>query len=322
VRLDRRTVLLGSAGFALPVRGATPPTVPFIAVSVGRSQTEVLEARGGMTVDTLTQVASLSKPVFAAALLAELRARKLAPNTTLGALAPLPYRHRQRATVDEVRDPRAAALTVAQVLSHQAGLPNWSRTGPLSFVEAPGRGWRYSGEAYRLAQEVAERGWGLGLQTLASKHVFRPLNMPRSSFEEATGPVIDGHDVAGDVVHVARDNSHAAASLLSTAAEYARFVQWLLGSAPLAASMIAPQVLVDASRDVRWGLGLATSEDHFFHWGANPGYRALVVGSKKRGRAVLALSASDAGMDMAVASVRSVFGALKLLTFPPLFPKD
>lgn len=322
LRLDRRSVLLGSAGLALPAVAAKPPALPFVALSVTRGRTDVLEARGGMTADTLTQLASLSKPVFAGALLAELRARKLGPDTTLGALAPLPYRHRQRDAVDELEDPRAAALTVAQVLSHQTGLPNWSRSAPLRFEEAPGTRWRYSGEGYRLAQEVAQRAWGLGLQELAAKHVLRPLKMARSTFDAAAEPVIDGHDADGKVVDVPRDVSHAAASLLSTAAEYARFARWLLEGGPVAASMLAPQVLVDASRDLRWGLGLAVSHGCFFHWGANPGYRALLVGSLKRKKAVLALSASDAGMESAVASVRGVFGPLELLTFPMLFPKD
>jgi CubicO group peptidase (beta-lactamase class C family) len=234
-------------------------------------------------------------------------------------------RHLQRRSADLFDDPALARVTPRLVLSHRAGLPNWSRDRPLGFVDRPGAAWRYSGEGYVLLQRALERTESLDAFT--QRTVLGPLAMRRSTFapREAT-PREPGHDRSDAAVASTVDAPIAATSLLSTAADYARFVRRLVEAPPgdpIVDAMLAPQVTVDEARRLAWGLGVALAEpEWFFHWGANPGFRSLFVGSRARGEAVVVLTTSDAGMEIAADVVRAHFGDLALLGFPMLYPPD
>jgi len=79
--------------------------------------------RAAVDQQTIFGAASLSKPLFAYAVLKLVDAGKLAFDTPLSLHVP-----------DYVADdPRAAAVTVRHVLSHTSGLPNW-RSGRFVFL--------------------------------------------------------------------------------------------------------------------------------------------------------------------------------------------
>ena len=248
--------------------------------------------------DTVFEAASLSKPVFAYAVL------QLVGEGVLDLDAPL---------IDYARlaelagDPRHREVTARMVLGHTTGLPNWRPSGaPLAFGADPGAAWQYSGEGFVLLQRVVEELVGDTLQGLATSLVFEPLGMTRSSFvwrpafaaNLALPHDADGTSRAGRRV----TEPNAAFSLLTTATDYARFLAALLRgeglTAELHAALLRP--VTDVNEGVFWGLGVGlehNADGHgFWHWGHNGGYRAYTVGYPSRDFAVVYFTNSDNGM--------------------------
>ena len=299
--------------------------IPGAAIAiVARGAPDELHALGDLGADSMVEVASLSKAVFAFAVVGEAVRGAIDLDAPLAAIAPAPYRHVYRGGEDGFIDPLLAHVTPRLLLSHRAGLPNWSRDQPLAFVQRPGAAWRYSGEGYVLLQRALEAR-GAALDELVGAMVLSPLGMAHSTFDPGV-PRAPGHDRAGARVESSLARPDAATSLLSTARDYARFVRRLVEAPagdPVVDAMTARQVAVDPGRRLAWGLGLALAEpDWIFHWGANPGYRALFVGSRARGAAVVAVTDSDGGMELAARVVREQFGDLALLGFPMMYPPD
>lgn len=300
--------------------------VPGIAIArVTGAQVE-LTADGELAADELVEVASLSKPVFAYAVVAAAARGVLDLDAPITRIAPPPYRHVRRGAIDAFADARLERVTPRLLLSHRAGLPNWARDRPLAFAGAPGEAWSYSGEGYVLLQRALEAA-GHPLDAFVREHALAPLGMARSTFDPARADHrATGHDRDGAPEETTVDAPVAATSLLSTAAEYARFAARLATAPaddPIVSAMLAPQVAVDAGRRLAWGTGVALAEPcWFFHWGVNPGFRALVVGARGRGDALVVLTDGDGGMELAADVVRARYGDLPLLTFPLLYPPD
>jgi CubicO group peptidase (beta-lactamase class C family) len=122
---------------------------------------------------TIFGAVSLSKPLFAYAVLQLTDAGKLALDTPLSLHVP-----------DYVADdPRAAAVTVRHVLSHTSGLPNWRSVDlPLKTYFAPGERFSYSGEGFVWLQRVVEAVTGESLDATLRRLIFDPLGMHRSSY--------------------------------------------------------------------------------------------------------------------------------------------
>lgn len=293
---------------------------------VRRGAADELHAFGDVTTDTVIEVASLSKPVFAFAVIAEAVRGVLDLDAPLARVTPPPYRHVHRGGEDAFADPRLAQVTPRLLLAHRAGLPNWARDRPLAFVQPPGTAWSYSGEGYVLLQRAIE-ATGETLDGLVRRTVLSPLAMAHSTFSPVPAAArAQGHDRGGAVLASSLDQAVAASSLVSTARDYARFVRRLVEAPagdPIVDLMTARQVTVDAERRLSWGLGVALAEPEWiFHWGANPGFRSLFVGSRARGQGVLVVTNSEGGMELAARVVREQFGDPALLGFPMLYPPD
>ncbi len=180
----------------------------------------VADASSGepVTQETLFEAASLSKPVCAAIAL------RLAERGELDLDRPLPdYLPYER--VDH--DPRSRALTARIVISHRTGLPNWGGE-QLELGFYPGAAFSYSGEGFVYLQRVLEKLSGLSLDELARREIFSPLGMTHSRFSWAEGeeiPLAMPHDEIGQRQQKRQAHeANAAASLHTTAADYARFV--------------------------------------------------------------------------------------------------
>lgn len=268
-------------------------------------------ADGTRAVDasTVFEAASLSKPVFAYAVLRLADEGVFDLDRALGAWATdLPAAERD--------------ITPRQVLSHVGGLPNERQPGaPLTRLFAPGTRFSYSGEGFNALQVAVERATKRPLDEVMSSEVFRPLGMVDSRYTwraDYEARKAFGYDESGRR-HPRREpaDAHAASTLHTTVTDYARFVTAMLRGEGLASAtwkiMLTPAVAVDStcvvcadapagplSESLAWGLGwgleLRPGAERFFHWGDNNGeFHAFAMGSPETGDGVVLLSNSGNG---------------------------
>jgi len=263
----------------------------------------VREASGTapITDDTIFEAASLSKPVFAYAVLKLVDAGRMDLDAPVARYLPGDY----------VEDPRLRAITVRRVLTHTTGFPNWRPSGqPLKIQLDPGEKFSYSGEGFVYLQKAVENATGETLETLARRLVFEPLGMKDTSYswqERFEGRKATGHDAIGTPRQLRRPaEANAAASLHTTARDYGRFLAAVLSGNGLKketlAEMERTQVQVDEacqncitgkpsgrlSKEIGWGLGwgIERTEDgtEIWHWGDNggSGFHCFVAGYPDR----------------------------------------
>jgi CubicO group peptidase (beta-lactamase class C family) len=240
---------------------------------------------------TAFEAASLSKPVFAYLVLS------LAEEGLLDLDRPL------APGFDYARIPDTAAyakLTPRMILTHRTGLPNWvgeevdfyDRTTSIPFEAPPGTAYSYSGEAFQLLQAFVETATGQSLQQLFRERLgavmphstfARPLPggvVPSRGYRSASDPA------TGRAMTNLQDRGLAAASLVTTAGDYANFLSHVCHCQGLRpetyADMLAPQSPVpenEAAVPTSYGLGwmLADVGEGTFagHGGNNDEYRAL-----------------------------------------------
>jgi CubicO group peptidase (beta-lactamase class C family) len=250
--------------------------------------------------ETVFQAASLSKPVFAYIAL------RLVDRGALGLDTPLvTYLPDER-----FADDRASRITARMVLSHTTGLPNWG-DDKLKLAFPPGERFSYSGEGYFYLQKVVEKITGTPLAELARREVFVPFGMTRTSYVWPGGPAAIGVNDYGNIEPTdPKLKANAAASLLTTGGDYARFLLAVLAGrglkAETAAAMLSPQVRVPAKfsdpfspprDDISWGLGWGLEKtadgETFWHWGHQDAWRAFVA-VRRDGRAGLVFFANSA----------------------------
>ena len=101
--------------------------------------------------DTIFEAASLSKPVFAYAVLKLVDARVIDLDTPVVRYLPGDY----------IKDPRFRLITPRQVLSHTTGFPNWRGSGELKIHFAPGERFSYSARDSSISRRrsSARRAW-------------------------------------------------------------------------------------------------------------------------------------------------------------------
>jgi CubicO group peptidase (beta-lactamase class C family) len=260
--------------------------------------------------DRVFQAASLSKPVFAFAVLKLVEQGKLELDAPVVKYLPQGYRHQfdplEAEPSDLVTDPRIQAVTVRMVLHHTSGLPNWA-SGPLSFDSAPGAKWDYSGEGFVLLQRAVEAIIGEPLDRFMTAQVFKPMAMDHSDYvwnERIAQNLLPGTKANG-APRATRDLTKpiAAFSLYTSAADYGKFLVTVLNDDHLLKRLTASPITVDPSLNLSWGLGWGierTQDDlHIWHWGNNTGYRAFVIASVRTGDGFVMLTNSENGLKLA-----------------------
>ncbi len=98
---------------------------------------------------------------------------------------------------------------------------------------------------------------------------------------------------------------NAAASLLTTVSDYARFLTQIVApseggislSAAARKQMLSPQVRLNSA--LQWGLGWGIQRDEYgevlWHWGANNSFRNFVIADAVNGRAIVVFTNSENG---------------------------
>jgi CubicO group peptidase (beta-lactamase class C family) len=269
--------------------------------------------------DAIFQAASLTKPVVALAALKMVQAGRIDLSTPVSHYLPDGYRHFHDPLRRSVRDSfdlvpakMLEQVTVAQLLNHSSGFPNWS-SKPLAFMSEPGKGWSYSGEGYLLLQSILEAVTETALAAHLDRHIFAPLGMSDTSlvWREA----FDHRAVAGrmdlGLSRRARFQSGLAASTLyTTATDYARFMSAFLAEDALMQMVLAKPVEVSKPLGLAWGLGWGIERGMagacIWQWGNNPGFRAFAMASATSKDGFVVLANSERGMSLAPAIAQEV----------------
>jgi len=232
--------------------------------------------------DTVFEAASLTKPFFA------YMAMKLVEDGKLDLDKPLvTYASEDYIVQNYVRHPlnkegfrydRFKKITARMVLSHSSGLPHGESRMPLPIHFEPGERYKYSADGYEYLQRIVEHLTGEPLHETMRKMVIEPLEMKDSSMvwrDAYETQAAVGHDTLSGTTGEfrKRTQAHAAASLYTTAADYARFVAALMNNRGLSQStvekMLTPQI--EVGKNVSWSLGFGLESTPngkaFWQWG-------------------------------------------------------
>ena len=264
-----------------------------------------------VTDNTIFEAASLSKPVFAYAVMKLVERGKLNLDTPLIKYISKEYLDKNFLG-RKVDDQRIFKITARMCLSHTPGFPNWRRRGKLTIINEPGEKFSYSGEGFGYLQKVVEKITGLDLNEFMKKEVFNPLGMKHSSYvwqknydKLSSVP----HGLMGKAAKKRKPKrGHAGASLHTTASDYAKYIQAIMNFEGLkeatVKSMLVPQVVVNQkeTKNVTWGLGFGLEKTihgtTIWHWGDNGNFKCFFMAYPKQKLGVCYFTNSSFGLSI------------------------
>lgn len=179
--------------------------------------------------------------------------------------------------IDALDAPVHGEITVRHVLSHTSGLPNWRTGADLVPLRPPGVRWGYSGEGFVLLQRHLERTAREPIDELARRLVFDPLEMSDSRLGEA------------------EPGFHGYRPLLTTAADYGRFLAHVLSTDD---ERWRTQVVIDD--ELAWGAGWGLEVGppvYGWQWGSNDDASNFVIGCPSTGDGVVVLTDAPDGRE-------------------------
>jgi CubicO group peptidase (beta-lactamase class C family) len=269
--------------------------IPGISIAVVRNGQIVYHAGFGhegedaLTAETPFEVASLSKPLFAYAVLKLCEQGILHLDTPISDYLPTAY------PPDE---PYLPFITVRHALSHTTGFPNWRDESGLRAAFRPGTKFHYSTEGLIYLQTALEYIIQQPFHQYARKHIFEPFGMSNSEFL----PI----EMSGLPDYLPRHlYSFGAVSLKTTAVDYAHFLTEMMAdgvgdafrlSEPMLVEMLTPQIQVGHQEGLFWGLGWgihagSDGRKSFWHWGQRRSRtRNFVMGSYEERSGVVILT--------------------------------
>lgn len=211
---------------------------------------------------TIVYGASLSKAVFG------YLAMKLVEEKILDLDKPL-YQYLKKPIpeyeyfADLKDDDRWKLITARMCLSHTTGLPNvrWfnpitseqDTLGVIKIYFTPGIKYAYSGEGFKLLQQVIEEVTLKNIDELAQEKVFKPLGMTRTGYiwHDSFGDnnVAVGHMDNGDIDQKRkRTEPVSGGSLVTTIADYSKFIENVMQQKGLSRKsykeMLSPQIAI------------------------------------------------------------------------------
>lgn len=264
------------------------------------------------TRDTVFNVASLTKPLFAMMTLQLAAAGNLDLDADLTEFWVDP---------DVAGDSRHRALTPRLVLGQRTGFQNWRGKGKLAFAFEPGTQHEYSGEGFEYLRRAIEKKTGDSLPHLMELNVLKKAGMKDTAFgwdDRLAGRMAVGYNQAGqprDQAEIKQRTPNAAASTFTTIDDYTHFVEWILAGADLPSALFQamqqPQLTPAQSAEkygLCWMLVNLGDETVLSHSGRENGVRTQVYILPKRREALVVFTNGDNGELVIQAITEQAFG--------------
>lgn len=283
------------------------------------------ESKLPLTVDSVVSAASFTKVVFAYLAMQLVEEGVLDLDKPVYQYLPKPLPE-YPAYKDLADDPRYKRITARMLLSHTSGFPNWrwiNDDHKLNINFEPGSRYAYSGEGIDLLQLVVETIAGRPLNDLMQERIFQPLGMTRTSMvweSRFESDYANGYDEWGrSLGPERRPKADAAGSMLTTLADFARFMQAVMQGKGLRQQtrdlMLSPQVQIssrhqfptlasettDENKAIRlsyglgWGLYFTPYGQAFFKEGHADGWRNYTVCFDKEKTGIVIMTNSSNG---------------------------
>ncbi len=281
--------------------------------------------------DTVFEAASVSKTVFAYAVMKLCEKGVIGLDTPLTKYTPTPFLDGDR---------RLELITARHVLSHTSGFQDWrSGENPLKIHSTPGEKFSYSGEGYYYLQSVVTHLTGRVSQKACAKYeadlevcatdidaymkanLLVPFGMASSGYvwtdslgKHAAVPHDSWGKLSAKKKPTATDAARyaSAGGLHTTPTDYAKFLIEIVepkGSDAFRLNkkslqeMVRPQVKLDEQQKIdgarSWALGWAIQEREtgnvIVHSGGQDGFRSLAMASVERKSGFIILTNGDNG---------------------------
>ncbi|MCI0485209.1 MAG: serine hydrolase [Blastocatellia bacterium] len=295
-----------------------------------------------VTVETLFQAASISKPVAAMGALTFVEKGKLNLDGDVNeklVLWKVPDKWKTLAP-DATKDKR---VTLRGIVTHSAGLTVHGFRGYAAGEEVPslvqilggqkpansaaiqvnivpGSKWRYSGGGYTVMQQMIIDVTRKGFPDFMQEAVLSPVGMKHSTYQQ---PLPEGRRASAATGH--RSNGKAiegkwhtypemaAAGLWTTPSDLARFAIELQKSRAGKSNRVlsrAMAVQMTTKQFENWGLGLAVEGEgkslRFSHGGSNEGFRCIMVAYTDTGQGAVIMTNCDNGGALMAEILRAV----------------
>lgn len=264
--------------------------------------------------ETMFEAASMSKPVFAYAVM------KLCEKGVIDLDTPLTKYTPERFLEG---DPRLDLITARHVLSHTSGFQNWrSEEEPLKIHFTPGEKYLYSGEGYSYLQSVVTHVTAQPIEQYMKANLFVPFGMASSGYvwnDTFATLMARPHDQKGNAFDNKKSTATDAArygssgALLTTPTDYAKFVIEVIDPKQSDAfrlnknslqEMLRPQVKVTDGGEysISWALGwrLAHTKngDVINHGGDNKGFHSWADASVERKSGFVIMTNGENGQEL------------------------
>jgi CubicO group peptidase (beta-lactamase class C family) len=318
-QLEELTKQYGIPGIQLVcIKGKKEQSISFGTIS--------RESNQKVTANTIFEAASLSKCVFAYAVL------RLYDRNIISLDTPLMHYIGSYERFDST-DPRYSKITARMVLRHTSGLPNWGDDKVAKLIFTPDSTYSYSGEGFQYLQRVVEKLTNKSLNEIAQDEVFTPLGMKNSSytwtdkFDTLSAFGNDSNAVNG------HKKQMAAASLLSCAHDYAIFLRALMAGTGLkpetrrmmfekqSAGIWFNHRVTEANKHIWWGLGIGLQENEkgkwMWQWGDNGNFKGFCIVNPDKKEALIYFTHSNWGLHITTDVLNAFFP--KQTWWPPVW---
>ena len=232
-------------------------------------------------------------------------------------------------------------------LSHTTGLPNvrWfnpitseqDTLGVIKIYFTPGTKYAYSGEGFKLLQQVIEEITQKNIDELAGEKIFKPLGMTRTGYiwhaSFGDDNVAVGHMNNGDIDQKRkRTEPVSGGSLVTTIADYSKFISNLMQQKGLGRKyyneMLSPQIAIHSitqfppityetttennaihlSYGLGWGLLHCKYGKAFFKEGNGGSWRNYNINFIDRGISIIIMANSENGENIFRELVETLIG--------------